>query len=306
MVYEMFRYILRTVAKTLARPYVSRELPGWGKVSAMLVGDWRRDWLWQGHPPVTIRDKIFGYETTLDITRWSDRASYFLGRWYDLQAQLVLQRVLRPGDTVVDIGANRGSFSFAAASLVGQSGNVFSFEPNPAQCRIFRDEQVKNCFQNIVLHNIGLADENAMLELHVPEINSGEASFSTLKYADQSKVEVPVRIGDEVLPQDAMPRLIKIDVEGFEVRVIKGLAQTISRARPIIMTEADDEHLTRCGSSRQELVSQLLALNYHALAGEVRRSGGKYGLVMRASIESDKDLIWLPDERRGLDSLGVH
>jgi FkbM family methyltransferase len=292
----LVKKLLQTIAKVVAKPYISRELPGWGKVSKLLVGDWQRDWVWEGHPKVTIKNKVYGYETTLDISRWSDRATYFLGRWYDLQAQMLLHKVVEPGNTVVDIGANRGSFTFAAASIAGPTGHVISFEPNPTQCRIIEEEKVKNGFKNITLHNVGLADENATLDLHIPDINSGEASFTTLKYENQTAVQVPVKIGDEVLPKGLTPRLIKIDVEGFEIRVIRGLLQTISRTRPIIMTEANNDHLVRGGSSRVELLNQLVSMKYHGLSGDIQRVGGKQVLALRPTTPNDKDIVWVPNE----------
>jgi hypothetical protein len=94
--------------------------------------DYRRDSLWQGAPRKQIRDKIYGTLLNLDLTTWADRTYYFLGRWYDLEMQLLLRSVVSNGETVIDVGANRGEFALVASHTVGKDGKVVCFEPN--QC----------------------------------------------------------------------------------------------------------------------------------------------------------------------------
>src|SRR5262245_49548095 len=131
----LWRRPLQDLIVLAVRPYVRRELPGWGRVYAAMVGGYRRDWLWAAAKVRTIRGKRHGYAMRLDLSKWADRSAFFLGRWYDLNTQLLMSALLRPGDTVVDVGANRGMFALAASRLVGETGRVVCFEPNP------------NCFQ---------------------------------------------------------------------------------------------------------------------------------------------------------------
>jgi hypothetical protein len=117
----------------LVRPYMVRELPGWGKLAQLI--DYRWNWLWIGGPVKTIREKLHGNLMRLDLSNWSDRLNYFLGRWYDLEIQLLMADLVKPGQTIVDVGAHRGEFALAASKLVGKSGRVICFEPNPIQSR---------------------------------------------------------------------------------------------------------------------------------------------------------------------------
>ena len=100
-----------------------REYVGWGKVYSIFVGDYRRNWFWNASPIKTIRGKLHGYLMHLDLSNWSDRSTYFLGRWYDLELQLLMSDLIKQGDTVADIGANRGMFALVASRLVGDDGN---------------------------------------------------------------------------------------------------------------------------------------------------------------------------------------
>src|SRR5947208_1529536 len=121
----------RRLVIALVRPYIWHELPGWGKIYAAFIGDYKRNWLWNDFGQRAIREKHTGHLLTLDLAHWADRATFFLGRWYDLPTQLLIRDLLEPGDTVVDVGANRGNFALVASSLVGLTGKVICFEPNP-------------------------------------------------------------------------------------------------------------------------------------------------------------------------------
>ena len=134
-----------------ARPYTLRELPGWGKIYRALVGH-RRGWFWEGAPIRTTRGKLHHHLMRLDLSKWPDRWAYFLGRWYDLETQLLVSDLLGPGDTVIDVGANRGMFTLLASRLVGDAGQVIAFEPNPTCVHILEDELAANNIRNVVVH----------------------------------------------------------------------------------------------------------------------------------------------------------
>ena len=217
------RVAFQNVAIGLGRPYISRELPGWGHVYSHLVGSYQRNWLWKGAGERTIRDKRNQYLVTLDLEWWADRLAFFLGRWSDLGTLSLIDAVAKPGDVVIDIGANRGFFALAASRAVGSAGRVVCFEPNPACTRQIRRECEKNEIANIEIRDCALGKERARLTLSVPTINSGEATLGRTQYADVETIDVDVEVGDEQLAT-LSPTVIKIDVEGFECEVVDGIA----------------------------------------------------------------------------------
>lgn len=289
---------LRFCSTAIALPYVRRELPGWGKVYSLIVGDYRRDWLWEGTAPRSIRGKLHGFLMTLDLARWPDRSTYFLGRWYDLEAQALLNAMVRPGDTVVDVGANRGMFALSAASAVGERGRVVCFEPNPTCASLLRRELAQNGIRHAEVRELALGREQARLTLSIPTINSGEATLGPSQYESVELVEVAVEVGDKELA-GLMPAMIKIDVEGFECPAIDGLRETIARSRPVILTEVVAEHLERCGSSCDDLFARMAGLGYTGFVAVARRDG--IGLSLRLQRPpADRamfDAVWLPNER---------
>ena len=197
----MLKTLYCTVAKTVIAPYTRAELPGWGKVYALAIGDYRRNWLWADSQLIWVKGKLHDYFMRLDISGWSNRATFFLRRFYDLPTQLALLDLVNPGDTVVDIGGNEGMISLLMSRLVGDTGSVIAVEPNPGPRSIFEQNIAQNAITNISLMACGFADENAVLKLRVPKINTGEASFGQSHYGetDFTVIETPVRIGDEAL-----------------------------------------------------------------------------------------------------------
>jgi hypothetical protein len=140
----LFRRAAQNFIILVVRPYVARELPGWGRVYTF-VGDYSRDWLWAAAPVKTMRGKLHGYDMKLDLSKWSDRSAFFLGRWYGLPAQLLVADLLKQGDVVVDVGANRGMFALMASRVVGDTGKVIAgkvicIEPNPNCLKILDRE----------------------------------------------------------------------------------------------------------------------------------------------------------------------
>jgi len=272
----------------LVRPYVAAELPMWGQVYRHFVGSFERDEYWRGAPTLPAKNKYYGYESRFDLSKWADRTAFFLRRWYDLPAQLMI-RAVNP-KTVVDVGANKGDFTLAAASMADK---VISFEPNPVVAGILKGDIRRNAIRNVTLHEMGLSDRDDVLTLHVPHINSGSASFGGFQTEGATVENIPVRTGDEIL-EGEKPDLIKIDVEGFEVHAIRGMRQLIEANQPIIITEVIGEHLERCGASVVELNDLMASLGYTAHGMGTRRKGWRHELVL--GVDS-ADVAWLPNGR---------
>jgi FkbM family methyltransferase len=177
--------LLQRAAMLFFRPYISWELPGWGRVYSLFDGGYRADqeWAWLGTR--WVRGKLHGYDMFVDLGQWSNRQTFFLRRLYDLPTQLVLQRYLRAGDTFIDIGANEGAISLLASRLVGSQGRVLSFEPNPRPRAIFQATIDRNKISNITVIPFGLGDRDDTLQMTAPKINSGEGSFGKSNYSPE-------------------------------------------------------------------------------------------------------------------------
>lgn len=164
----------------------------------------------------------------------------------------ILRAALRPGDTFVDVGANVGTYSLLAAHLVGREGRVLAFEPVPAtRARLERNVSLNDVPQlEIVAH--GLGAEPGRTSFFVADGSSGLSS----RYNDSGGTRVEVEIGtlDAVLGDTASPRLMKIDVEGMELEVMRGATRLLGSERaPMIVFEAHPDHMRAAGTSYAEV-----------------------------------------------------
>jgi FkbM family methyltransferase len=166
-----------------------------------------------------------------------------------------LERLVSPGTTVVDAGANYGIYTVAAARLVGPSGRVLSFEPGSQAFSVLKKNIKINQFQNVRAYHVALSDKNGKARLYHSE--HGQTSFS-LGYPKNARVafeEVTTRTLESVLEEEGAGQvgLIKLDVEGAEELVLRGVEKIIVHSRPIIIMEmnafaAEGLDLRRTGS----------------------------------------------------------
>ena len=287
----------------LALPITRLELPGWGYLGRLGLFGIETDRHWKSAPDKTVRGKWHGYLMHLQLSDWSERQTYFLGRYHDLGTQLLMSRCLRPGDRVVDVGANIGMVSLHAAALVGDTGIVEAFEPQPACCQRITASVEMNRLRQIRLHRIGLSDVPDTLTLSVSVNHSGTGTLGTIREEDArwitSRVQVPVQTGDSVLLSDDRPiALVKIDVEGFETRVLRGMRETLARWKPIVTTEVFGPWLERAGSSVGELTQLMRDMGYRPFGLSTSRRLLRHRLTLTPlgdSIPAEfTEVAWVP------------
>ena len=188
---------------------------------------------------------------------------------YDIVLCDFLRRHLRPGDGFVDVGANVGYISAVAASFVGSTGEVHCFEPLPecfARLEVFR--QLNPDF-SITLNNAAVGEDRGVLALSYDP--NGDSRNATLVPGHNFPVaiQVPVVRLDEYLLQNvekpARVKVIKIDVEGFEAAVLKGLQRFFEAGyRPLVVCEIKPWESTKLGQSMAQLEQYMQQFSYEA------------------------------------------
>lgn len=167
----------------------------------------------------------------------------------EFDVQEVLRRFLKPGDTFVDVGAQIGYFTALGADLVGEAGQVHCFEPEPSCQQYLQRVASLNPRHRIVVNCCGCAEAEGLLPLHVtefPHLSSHTfiPEFATAHGAPiKKKVEVPVIRLDNYIRTNNLTNisLIKVDVEGFEGHVLRGLEHYFADTgeRPAILVEME-------------------------------------------------------------------
>jgi FkbM family methyltransferase len=179
---------------------------------------------------------------------------------------LVLKYIdyLKPGDTFIDIGANIGFFSAIAAQKVGPSGKVFSFEPSPREYQRLLFTISKNNLSNIIIpFNLALADCKEILSLVIAENHTGINSLqnsSHMNNLNYTKV-FTTRLDDLI---EEKIKLVKIDVEGAEYRVLKGMETLLNNGKiDTLIVEITPMFLKKFGSTKDELYQYLEQKKFH-------------------------------------------
>lgn len=221
------------------------------------------------YKPNTIRYfKYKGINLKVDIRDYVQHNLYFN---FKDKAQEKLISLAKSEFIILDIGTNIGSTLLQFAKNVGTSGFVYGFEPDFLNHKACIENIALNPFSNLEVFNIGLGNEKGTFDLVVDkETNRGENKIQLTKQADKTYTSIHVERLDDWISNQKIEKLnlIKIDVEGFEMNVLKGAYLTIKRFYPILFIEVDDNNLNTVGNSAKELILFLEELNYKITMAE--------------------------------------
>lgn len=194
-----------------------------------------------------------GCRMIVDTSDVIGRSLAISGTW-EPHVTRVFRTLLSPGDVCVDVGASVGYYTLLASKLVGRDGHVYSLEPAPRTYDALASNLRLNRSMNVTALPLAAgAEEGWTLLYDGPPGNPGQASLRGLpdrpssgETASPSGAPVSVRPLASLIPEAdiARTRLVKIDVEGYEAEVIRGLDAFFERARPAVLVELHLKLLT--------------------------------------------------------------
>lgn len=246
-----------TIGLALRRPLDRLQLPGTRIVVERLLGG----------ADGSIEAKLStGVRMRLDLADRVQRLEAF--RAYERRELALVRAQLRPGDTVLDVGAHVGYYALHAAYAVGPTGQVHAFEPVPANAARLRANVELNEFANVVVNEVAVSAASSREWLGIVDIR-GESGWSSLLVAGRENsrdVEVETVTLDGYARDAEMidAALIKIDVQGKEMDVLLGGRELLSGAGPDVLCEADPYWLGEAGRTPEELIAFMRDLGYRA------------------------------------------
>ena len=164
---------------------------------------------------------------------------YYLTGAAELNTQSVLVQRLRPGDVFYDLGANIGLFSLLAARCVGDSGKVFSFEPDAVNAERIRRNAKRNSFSQITVVESGVWSSAGILDFATADYASPDRGVGSFLSGKAGAASTPVRVIalDDFVRDAPRPDGIKCDIEGAEVHGLRGAERLLTSHRPWILAE---------------------------------------------------------------------
>jgi len=210
--------------------------------------------------------------------QWRGFGKYVFAFRENYERELIyLYKLLAPGSTFIDVGANMGIYTLVASRLVGEAGRVIAFEPSAQSFPLLRKNIALNGLTNVLALPEALSHEIGRTRLyHGPDPVSN--SLGRGLSWDGDAEEVATETLDNVLHRTSLMRVdaIKIDVEGAEELVLRGALKTLTRVRPIIVFEINPGACSSLGLSPYGAMELLQSLGYNCFV--VGQSGTDFRL----------------------------
>jgi FkbM family methyltransferase len=210
-----------------------------------------------------------------------------------------VERLLRPGMTVLDIGAHHGLYTLLCSKCVGRMGQVIAFEASPRECRRLARHVRINACSNVRIEPHAVGSRSGLADLYVVNgsCNWGNSLRAPVVFESTFKIPVQVFPVDDVLLELGISRVdfIKLDVEGAELSALKGTARLLRRvARPAILVEVQDIRTQPWGYPSKAIVRYLTRAGYRWFEID---ADGSLRPTAHDLEHYDANLVALPCER---------
>ena len=212
---------------------------------------------------------------------------------YEAEIGKLIRTSLKQGNIALDIGANIGLQSIRMSQCCGEKGEVYAFEPLSYICKKFNKNITLNKCSNITLLQLAISDKDEISTITIDEHAWNQGAFSLQNTNNGGALEqITIKIADQIPEIINLSRLelIKIDVEGFEYHVLRGLELTLKKFKPRLIFEYDVNYWIATGQSITDCYKYLSAMDYTLY--QVTQVGCE--LIRDAEMINDGNLYCLP------------
>jgi len=225
---------------------------------------------------VGTRAEVLGHTMVLDRGD-----TLFLARHgvYEPTFTALVEGAVRAGDVVVDVGANIGYHTLLFARAAGPTGRVIAFEPAPDTFRLLEENVRANGYENVELVQAAASDASGRVTLQLSDENPGDHRI--VGPGGREGIEVACVTLDERLAEGPLPDVVKLDVQGAEPRVLRGMSSVLGRAPVrLLLTEFWPRGLVEAGEDPPAFLAAITGAGY-----ELRLVDEDAGRVRAASPE---------------------
>lgn len=204
-----------------------------------------------------------GFKLVLNIDDWIQHNIYFLGGYEEAELKAV-EKLINKGSYFIDVGSNIGLFTLHASAFVAETGRVISFAPGAASFSSLQEHIKLNELQNVTIEKMALGNRIGKVRLYYNdrEKNLGMASLQPQESIESEEVEISTL--DDYLEENPCKQIdfIKIDAEGYEYEVVKGMKKTLFAYKPNLLIEILDEQIPTENSQVLQIFGFLEQLGY--------------------------------------------
>ena len=204
------------------------------------------------------RSRVFGHEMFLDPTDSIVSPMLLRDGYFEPYETTLIESEVKPGDVVLDIGANIGYYTLIFARLVGDKGRVYAFEPDPTNFRLLKKNVRANGYHNVIFVNKAVAEATGPLSLYLCPDNKGDHRIFA---SEDDRAAIPIQattLDEHFAEYQGKIDFIKMDIQGSEGRAVRGMQELLRRHHDVkIITEFWPAGLRRSGIEAKEYLADL-------------------------------------------------
>ncbi len=179
----------------------------------------------------------------------------------------IQEMLLKPDSVFIDVGANCGMYTFYASCLIRKNGYIIAVEPNPRLIEVLLSTKNMNGLENVSIIASAVGNSSGEVSFYVPSGSSGVGSTIksyTSQFSSTKEITVNMKTIDQIMDEEKCKRvdLIKVDVEGGELRVFQGGRSTLLHHKPFLWFEVNPEAQGAVGVDTSSLLGYLGDLGY--------------------------------------------
>lgn len=232
-----------------------------------------------------------GVTFQIDLREVIDTA-IFMGGW-EPGTIAFLGQTLKPGDVVVEVGANIGAHTLPISKIVGPSGSVYAFEPTVfARGKLLRNIEINPAFSG----NITVLPQPVTNKEHAFPRTEIQSAWREGQAPHSEKVETPPTTLDEFVKSGTFDRisLLKVDVDGYDYKVLQGSVDMLQAFRPLIFVELCEYTLQAQGDSVRDIFALLQKLGYRPFYENGQPMGGVDDVLRQIRLDTSINGIFRP------------
>ncbi len=221
--------------------------------------------------PRNLYKTVHGDLFWLDPVKYLDKCIIKTGS-FERKSTELFKKVIKEGDTVIDVGANIGYYSVISSRLVGENGKVIIFEPTHHYREILETNLKVNNINNAEVYNYGLSNKEGRKDIFI-----GDCSATLHWVGDSSAIKKErIKLKTFVSEQNIKKiDFVKIDIDGHEPLFLEGAWDSLEKLKPIILLEVNHENYVEAGYTAWDFFTLLKERKYHIYTEELEEIDSK-------------------------------